>query len=210
MYFCLHWVFVAGCRLSRVVVSGGYSPAVVGGLLTAVAYCGAAALGQAGFNSCGTQACLPRGMWNLPGPGIELTSCAMPDRIPTGPSGEAGLLTFNANYVHGSALEQGSSPPGSGLWPVRNWATQWEARDPMAPHCSHYNWKHTPTPPCLWKNCLLWNWSLVPKSLGIAAWADKNNTSAKSNEPQLSEYRDCLPPPRTQSCNLPHDKNNCP
>ena len=60
---------------------------------------------------------------------------------------------------------------------------------PMAPHCLHYNRKHTTTPPCLWKNCLPWNWSLVPKTWGIAAWADKNNTSAKSNEPQLSEYR---------------------
>ena len=35
-YFCLHWVFVAACRLSLVAASGGYSVAVHG-LLIAVA-----------------------------------------------------------------------------------------------------------------------------------------------------------------------------
>ena len=61
---------------------------VVGGLLIAVAYCGAPALWHAGFNSCGTLAYLPSGMWNLPGPGIKLVSRALADRIPTGPSGK--------------------------------------------------------------------------------------------------------------------------
>ena len=35
-----------------------------------------------------------------------------------------------------------------------------------APHCSHYHLNHPPNP---WKNCLPWNWSLVPKRLGTAA-----------------------------------------
>ena len=26
-----------------------------------------------------------------------------------------------------------------------------------------------PPPPRMWKNCLLWNWSLVPESVGTAA-----------------------------------------
>ena len=37
IYFWLHWVLVAAFRLSRVVVSGGWSLIVVQGLLTAVA-----------------------------------------------------------------------------------------------------------------------------------------------------------------------------
>ena len=36
---------------------------------------------------------------------------------------------------------------------------------PIASHCSHYCLNHPPAP-CPWKNCLPWNWSLVPKRLG--------------------------------------------
>ena len=36
-FFWLHWIFVAAHRLSLVLVSGGYSPVAVSGLLTAVA-----------------------------------------------------------------------------------------------------------------------------------------------------------------------------
>ena len=37
LYFWLCWVFVAACRLSLVVASGGYSSLQCAGLLTAVA-----------------------------------------------------------------------------------------------------------------------------------------------------------------------------
>ena len=40
-YFWLHWVFVAACRLSLVVVSGSSSPVVMHRLLLAVAAPGA-------------------------------------------------------------------------------------------------------------------------------------------------------------------------
>ena len=33
-------------------------------------YCGAGPLGR-GFSDCAAQAYLPRGMWNLPGPGVS-------------------------------------------------------------------------------------------------------------------------------------------
>ena len=39
--------------------------------------CRAQALGHTGFSSCGRQALLPHGMWNLPGPRIELVSPAL-------------------------------------------------------------------------------------------------------------------------------------
>ena len=38
-------------------------------------------LGSMGFSSCGTWAYLPRGMWDLPEPGIKLLSPALPDRL---------------------------------------------------------------------------------------------------------------------------------
>ena len=37
LFISLHWVFVAACRLSLVVVSGGYFLVAVRGLLIAVA-----------------------------------------------------------------------------------------------------------------------------------------------------------------------------
>ena len=37
IYFWLHWVFFAACRLSLVVASGGYSSLQLRGLLIAVA-----------------------------------------------------------------------------------------------------------------------------------------------------------------------------
>ena len=58
-YFWLHWVFVAGCGLSLVSQSGGYSLVMVPGLpVAAASRCGAQALGRSGFSSCGTRAYL--------------------------------------------------------------------------------------------------------------------------------------------------------
>ena len=88
--FWLCWVFVAAHSLCLVVASRGYSPVVVCGLLTALASfamehglrsmgsgalsgCSYWALGR-GLSSCGPWAELLPDIWNLPGPGIELTS----------------------------------------------------------------------------------------------------------------------------------------
>ena len=43
--------------------------------------CGAWALGLEGFSSCGAGPQLPRGMWGLPGPGIETMSPALAGRF---------------------------------------------------------------------------------------------------------------------------------
>ena len=74
VYFWLHWVFVAVCGLSSLVVaaSGGYARVVVRGLLFAVASCRARALAHAAFGSCSSQAQLPCSMWDLPGPEFRL------------------------------------------------------------------------------------------------------------------------------------------
>ena len=45
--------------------------------------CRAQAPGRAGFSSCGTQVYLPRGMWNIPGPGIKPVPPALGSRLPT-------------------------------------------------------------------------------------------------------------------------------
>ena len=81
-------------------------------------------------------------------------------------------------------LRQGSPNPrtqaSTGLWPVWNWAAQQEVAGGWvneasfaAPHRSpSLALPPEPSPPphpCLWKNCLPWNRSLVPKRLGTAA-----------------------------------------
>jgi len=63
--------FVAVPWLFLVASSGGYSPVVVLRLLISVAsHCGAWTL-ERGLNSRSARASLPRGVWNLPGPGTE-------------------------------------------------------------------------------------------------------------------------------------------
>ena len=38
----------------------------------------------------------------------------------------------------------------------------------MVPHCLHYHLNHPLFPLSPWKNCLPWNWSLLPKGLGTS------------------------------------------
>ena len=49
------------------MLSGGYALVSVPGLLIAVA----SLVVEQGLNDCAEQAYLPRGMWNLPGPGVN-------------------------------------------------------------------------------------------------------------------------------------------
>ena len=89
IYFRLRWVFIAVCGLSLVVVSGGYSSLRCAGFLlrwlllwstgsrcTGFSSCGTWAL-EHGLSSCGARAQLLRGMWDLPGPGLEPVSPAL-------------------------------------------------------------------------------------------------------------------------------------
>ena len=90
-FFWLCWVFIAVCRLSLVAASRGYSSLRCMGFSCSGFSCGGAqALGTRAsvvaahglsscgsralehrLASCGTQAQLLRGMWDLPGPGLE-------------------------------------------------------------------------------------------------------------------------------------------
>ena len=63
-------------------------------------YCGAR---RAGFSSCGARAQPLRGMWNLPGPGLEPTSPAMaggpPTTAPPGKPQMSFLISSSYNIV---------------------------------------------------------------------------------------------------------------
>ena len=90
IYFWLRWVFVAACRLSLVVASGGYSSLQCtgcslwwllllqspGSRRAGFSSCGSRAL-ERRLSSCGAQAQLLHGMWDLPRPGMEPVSPAL-------------------------------------------------------------------------------------------------------------------------------------
>ena len=56
IYLWLCWIFIAACRLPRVVASGGYSRVVVHGLLIAMALLWSMGSRYEGFGKCSTQA----------------------------------------------------------------------------------------------------------------------------------------------------------
>ena len=108
-FFWPCWVFVAAHGLSLVAASGGYSSLqCVGFSLRWHLFCRARALGswasvvvalglsscgswalERRLSSCGTWAQLLRGMWDLPGPGLEPMSPALAGRfITTAPPGK--------------------------------------------------------------------------------------------------------------------------
>ena len=65
-YFWLHWIFIAACGLSLVMVSRNYSLVVGNGisLSGSFSYCRARSLKHVSFSSCGSWASLPCGMWD--------------------------------------------------------------------------------------------------------------------------------------------------
>ena len=90
--FWLRWVFVAARGLSLVAVSRGYSSLQctgsslrwllllrsTGSRRTGFSSRGSRAL-ERRLSSCGARALLLRGMWDLPGPGLEPVSPALAD-----------------------------------------------------------------------------------------------------------------------------------
>ena len=116
----LCWVFVAACRLSLAVASGGYSVLPVPWLLIAMASLAVdrvlqgaqasvvAAPGLSSFSSrapeyrlirCGTRAQVPCSMWDLPRPGIEPVSLALQGGfLTTGPPGKPLLYPWCFNH----------------------------------------------------------------------------------------------------------------
>ena len=73
----------------------------------------AGALGHVGFSSCGTRAQLPLGMWNLPGPGIQLCSLHWQTSFPI-----TGLLEEKVKVPQSCPTlcdPMDCSPPGSSV-----------------------------------------------------------------------------------------------
>ena len=90
------------CGLSLVVVRGGFSccaARVLGAWASVVvarglSSCGSRAL-ERRLSSCGTRAQLLRGMWDLPGPGLEPVSPALAGGFLTiAPPGKSKSVTF--------------------------------------------------------------------------------------------------------------------
>ena len=90
IYFWLCWIFVAACGLSLVAASGAHSSLRCAGFsLRWLLLLWSTGSRRAGFSSCGSQALerrlsscgawaqLLRGMWDLPGPGLEPVSPAL-------------------------------------------------------------------------------------------------------------------------------------
>ena len=62
--------------------------------------CKARALGLLGFSSYSAQAWLPLGTWNLPRPGIELTSATLAGGfLTTGPPGNSSVLNLISDHA---------------------------------------------------------------------------------------------------------------
>ena len=108
IFFWLHWVFVAACRLSLVSASRGYcSLRCVGFSSRWLLLLPSLGSRCAGFSSCGSwtvehrlsrcgaRAQLLRRMWDLPGPGLEPGSPALAGRfLTTVPPGKPLITTL--------------------------------------------------------------------------------------------------------------------
>ena len=105
-FFWLCWVFVAAGGLSLVAASRGYSSLrcvgfslrwllllrSTGSRRMGFRSCGSRAL-ERRLSSCGARAQLLRGMWDLPGPGLEPVSPALAGRfLTTAPPGKPPVL----------------------------------------------------------------------------------------------------------------------
>ena len=77
IYFLLHWVFVAARAFSSWGERGLLFLAVAGSSLQWLLLLWLTGSRRAGFSSCGAQAYLLHGMWDLSGPGIEPMSPAL-------------------------------------------------------------------------------------------------------------------------------------
>ena len=106
-YFWLCWVFAAARRLSLVAASGSYSSLwcvgfssrwllllrSTGSRCVGFSSCGARVL-ECRLSSCAARTQLLRGMWDLPGPGLEPLSPALAGRFLTTVSPWKFALTF--------------------------------------------------------------------------------------------------------------------
>ena len=100
IYLWLCWVFVSVRGLSLVVASGGpLFIAVHGPLTVAASLVAEHKLQTCRLSSCGSRAQLLRGMWDLPGPGLEPVCPALAGRFSTtAPPGKPCLAVFIVNW----------------------------------------------------------------------------------------------------------------
>ena len=122
-FFWLHWVFAAARGVSLVAASGGYSSlrcAVfslwwllllrnMGSRRAGFSSCGSHAA-EHRLSSCGARAQLLRGMWALPGPGLEPVSPALAGGFlttaPPGKSLKQFLVFKNSHMLKNRSLNQ--------------------------------------------------------------------------------------------------------
>ena len=126
LFFWLHWVFVAARRLSLVVASRAtLCCSARASHCSGFSCCRAQALGEQGsvvvahrlsscglralerrLSSCGAWAQLLRGMWDLPGPGLEPMCPALAGRfLTTAPPGKPMLVIFIKRAYNYKSLE---------------------------------------------------------------------------------------------------------
>ena len=92
---CFEWAF-SSCGEQGLLSGYGACPSHGGGLLLLWSR----GPRHTGFSSCDAQAQLPRGMWSLPGPGIEPMSPALAGRVlTTGPPGNPRTHFLGTVYL---------------------------------------------------------------------------------------------------------------
>ena len=101
IYLWLCWVFVSVRGLSPVAASGGHSSSRCAGLSPSQPLVAEHRLQTRRLSSCGSRTQSLRGMWDLPGPGLEPVSPASAGRLPTNaPPGKPRLVLFiKKNHV---------------------------------------------------------------------------------------------------------------
>ena len=77
LYFWLHWVFVASCRLSLIVASRGHSAVAMCRLLTGFSCCRAQALGTLASFSCLALRKVTQKLWHVESSRKESDSVAV-------------------------------------------------------------------------------------------------------------------------------------
>ena len=142
LYFCLYFLAVRGLRccagFSLVAASVDYSLVGVWGLLLVrstgsrahgFSSCGSRAL-EHRLSSCGARASSLRGIWDLPGPGIEPVSPALQvDSSPLSHYQQGGLVAISLNLLLSTAV-----PPS--LFPfLAFYLLETQVADPVEQQC---------------------------------------------------------------------------
>ena len=98
---------------------------------------------------------------------------------------------LNPHLLHWQANSWPRVPPGKPRWQLYNYFILYYNVIIIEIKCTinvmHLNHPKTIPSPHLWKNCLTWNWSLVPKRLGTTVWDEFLHTEESVNEQYISK-----------------------